>query len=111
MSKSFAETLMDHIMEGVMIPKVQTERAVGPILSMFLAEVLTLTLRDDPVLSGPLTLICPEFPLKKPENNASTNVDWLMLNQSRNQLLFVELKTSDTSVDLEQSAIYHLKQA
>ena len=38
----FFEALMDHIMEGVMIPKVQIERAVGPILSMFLADVLTV---------------------------------------------------------------------
>ena len=106
----FVEALMDHIMEGVMIPKVQIERAVGPILSMFLADVLTETLRDDPALSGSIVIICPEFPLKKADNKQSTNIDWLMYNKERQQLLFVELKTSDTSFDTGQNAIYRAKQ-
>ena len=110
MHASFVESLMDHIMEGRMIPKVQIERAVGPILSMFLEDVLTETLRDDPDLSGPLAMICPEFPLKKTGNRQSTNIDWLMYNTVRRQLLLVELKTSDTSVDADQNAIYHAKQ-
>ena len=110
MHASFVETLMDHIMETTMIPKVQIERAVGPILSMFLEDVLIETLRDDPDLSGPVAMICPEFPLKKPGNRQSTNIDWLMYNTVRRQLLFVELKTSDTSVDADQNAIYHSKQ-
>ena len=106
MCASFVEALMDHIMEGAMIPKVQIERAVGPILSMFLADVLAETLRDDPALSGPLAMICPEFPLKKADVNQSTNFDWLMYNTERRQLLFVELKTSDTSFKADQSASY-----
>jgi len=111
MDASFIGAMMDHIMEGMMIPKLQIERAVGPILSMFLEDVLTETLRDDPLLSGRLTMICPEFPFKKDGNRQSTNVDWLMYNPDRRQLVFLELKTSDSSVDLEQSAIYHAKQA
>jgi hypothetical protein len=106
----FVEALMDHIMEGVMIPKVQIERAVGPILSMFLADVLTETLRDDPSLSGSIVMICPEFPIKKADNLQSTNIDWLMYNTERKQLLFVELKTSDTSFDTGQNVIYRVKQ-
>ncbi|PWB53904.1 MAG: hypothetical protein C3F13_08340 [Anaerolineales bacterium] len=110
MRASFVETLMDHIMEAAMIPKAQIERAVGPILSMFLEDVLIETLKDDPDLSGPVAMICPEFPLKKSGNRQSTNIDWLMYNTVRRQLLFVELKTSDTSVDADQNAIYHNKQ-
>ena len=106
----FVEALMDHIMEGSMIPKVQIERAVGPILSMFLADVMTETLRDDPALSGSIAMICPEFPLKKADNKQSTNIDWLMYNKERQQLLFVELKTSDTSFDNGQNEIYRTKQ-
>ena len=106
----FVEALMDHIMEGAMIPKVQIERAMGPILSMFLADVLTETLRDDPALSGSIAMICPEFPLKKADNKQSTNIDWLMYNKERQQLLFVELKTSDTSFDTGQNVIYRAKQ-
>lgn len=111
MQETFINSLMTHIMDGVMIPKVQVERAVGPILSMFLADVLTETLRDDAELSGEIQMCCPEFPLKKAENLQSTNVDWLMINPQRQQLLLVELKTSDTSVNIEQSDIYLAKRA
>jgi len=78
MGNSFAEALMTHIMEATMIPKVQVERVVGPILSMFIGDVLTATLRDDSRLSGDIKLIAPEFPLKKEGNRQSTNIDWLM---------------------------------
>ena len=106
MCASFAQALMERIIEGTMIPKVQTEREVAPILSMFLEEILTEAFKSHPHLSGPITMICPEFPLKKQNNRQSTNIDWLMRNSEREQLVFVELKTSDTSVDTEQSAIY-----
>jgi len=106
MSDNFVESLMDHIMAGTMIPKVQIERAVGPILSMFLPQVLTETLRDDPNLSGEIKMVCPEFPLKKAYNQQSTNIDWLMIDLTRKLLLFVELKTSDTSINSDQNAIY-----
>ncbi len=109
MQTDFIETLMDHIMEATMIPKAQIERAVGPILSMFLPQVLTETLRDDPDLSGEIHMVCPEFPLKKADNRQSTNIDWLMINPSRAMLIFVELKTSDTSINADQNTIYHQK--
>jgi len=107
MAKSFIDILMDSIMETTMIPKAQTERVVEPILSMYIEDVLTETLQEDPVFSGSIRMICPEFPLKKPDNNQSTNVDWLMINPERNQLLLVELKTADTSDNLNQIEIYH----
>jgi len=110
MQIDFIETLMEHIMESAMIPKAQVERAVGPILSMFLAEVLTETFRDDPDLSGEIKMVCPEFPLKKEDNRQSTNIDWLMLNTFRKMLYFVELKTSETSVNDNQNSIYRTKQ-
>jgi hypothetical protein len=106
MHETFIEILMDQIMEATMIPKAQVERAVGPILNLFLADVLTATLQNDPDLSGDIAMVCPEFPLKKTNNRQSTNIDWLMLNEARQMLLFVELKTSDTSVNVGQNAIY-----
>ena len=109
MEASFVAHMMAHIMEGLMIPKVQIERAVGPILGIFLEAVLTEALKDDPELSGPLRMVCAEFPLRKPHNLQSTNVDWLLYNPERSQLVFVELKTSDTSVDEEQAAVYQAK--
>ena len=109
MDKLFIDMLMDSIMEATMIPKSQIERAVGPILSMFLDVVLTETYREDQNLSGSIVMISPEFPLKKNDNWQSTNIDWLMYNTVRKQLLFVELKTSDTSTNENQNSIYHLK--
>ncbi len=106
MSDTFANSLMTHIMEATMIPKVQVERVVGPILSMFIGDVLTATLQHDSHLSGNIKLIAPEFPLKKENNRQSTNIDWLMFNTSRDQLLLVELKTSDTSIRGSQNSIY-----
>lgn len=111
MDKLFIETLMDYIMEATMIPKSQIERAVGPILSMFLPVVLTETFRQDQNLSGSLVMVSPEFPLKKEDNWQSTNIDWLLYNTVRRQLLFVELKTSDTSINDNQNSIYHRIQA
>ena len=106
MSELFIKTLMDNLIEATMIPKVQVERVVGPILTVFLEDVLTETLKSDTDLSGLIKMICPEFPLKKAENKQSTNIDWLMYNTQRKQLLFVELKTSDTSINSSQNEIY-----
>ena len=100
MSTAFAQALIERIMEGTMIPKVQTEREVGPILDLFLEGLLTEAFREDPQLSGPIATVCREFPFKKPDSRQSTNIDWLMRNAEREQLIFVELKTADTSFDL-----------
>lgn len=97
-------------MEGMLIPKVQIERAVGPILGMYLADVLTETFRVDSEYSGSFSMICQEFPLKKEFNWQSTNIDYLLYNPDRKQLIFFELKTSDTSVNHEQTRIYREKQ-
>jgi hypothetical protein len=111
MCASCVGAMMDHILEGMMIPKVQIERAVGPILSLFLEDVLTETLRQDPLVSGRFTMVCPEFPFKKEDSRQSTNIDWLMYNADRRQLILLELKTADSSIDVEQSEIYRAKQA
>ncbi len=94
-----------------MIPRVQVERAVGPILGLFLAEVLSETFRNDGQLSGGFTMVCPEFPLRKADNNESKSVDWLMVNKARRCLVLVELKTADSSGDALQSTTYRTVQA
>lgn len=106
MNEDFITALMENVIESTMIPKVQVERIVAPILSMFIGDILTATFRDDSHLSGNIRLIAPEFPLKKEDNRQSTNIDWLMYNSSRDQLLLVELKTSDTSIRGSQNSIY-----
>lgn len=101
----FIDELMSHILEGANIPKVQVERAIGPILSMFIEGVLNKYFENHKDYSGDYKLISPEFPLKK-DNNQSTNIDYLLVNKSRKILVFFELKTDIGSIGGEQMNIY-----
>lgn len=105
MNKGFLSHLMAHLLEGSQIPKVQVERSIGPVLGFFLAEVLTATLKDDGALSGRYRMLCPEFPLAK-EKNQSTNIDFLLYNEDRQALVFLELKTACSSFAADQAEIY-----
>jgi len=81
---------MKHILDQRKIPKVQVERAIGPILGLFIEELLSKALKDK------LVMICAEFPLRKSTagSNQSTNIDWLLYSKRNCQLVFVELKTT-----------------
>jgi hypothetical protein len=98
---AFVEALMRHIMDQVKIPKVQVERAVGPILGMFIDRVLSKYLGND------LKMVCAEFPLLKqdPGTYQSTNIDWLLYNTTNEELVFLELKTAG-AIKKEQADIY-----
>ena len=41
MSDNFIHALMDNILDGLMAPKFQVERAISPILGIFLEDILT----------------------------------------------------------------------
>jgi len=102
---TFLEALMAHVLDQVNIPKVQVERIIGPVLGMFIAEIVSGILRGD------VRLISPEFPLRKvgprgEKLNQSTNIDWLLYSCGQDQLVFVELKTTDTTYDPIQHRIY-----
>lgn len=120
----FFAQLMQHLMDGTMIPKVQVERSIGPIIGFFLADALSTPLGED------IVMLCPEFPIRnnrplampaaarivasemqKQESNQSTNIDWLMLNRRTQELLLVELKTTDTSFRTSQAEIYQTLQS
>ena len=96
----FFADLMQHLMAGTMIPKVQVERSLGPIIGFFLADALSANLQED------IVMLCPEFPIRKEGNNQSTNIDWLMFSRTKQELLLVELKTTDTSFAAWQASIY-----
>lgn len=103
----FLEELMTHIMDLTMIPKVQVERAIGPILGMFLAELLSTLWTKTLGHPVQVEMICEEFPLRKaPGTCQSTNIDWLLYNVSDDELVFLELKTADTSFDPLQEDAY-----
>jgi hypothetical protein len=102
MSKDgFVNDLLKHIINGVNIPKVQVERAISPILSFFIESILSSYFRNHSEYSGSYELISPEFPLKK-ENNQSTNIDYLLFNNSKKLLVLFELKTDSSSFNPEQ---------
>ena len=102
----FVKELCEKILEYRNIPKIQVERMVGPILSMFIEDILAEAFKNDKELSGKLEILSPEWPLKKGKNNQSTNIDWLLINRKRNMLFFVELKTAVSSHNSEQLELY-----
>ena len=109
-TSAFFADLMASIMGGTMIPKVQIERIVGPILGFFLPQLLSEMWKQT------IVMMSPEFPIRKARldaesglvqhDNQSTNIDWLMFNHTTNELLLVELKTTDTTYRAQQSEVY-----
>ncbi|MBX3007640.1 MAG: hypothetical protein KF816_06385 [Melioribacteraceae bacterium] len=106
LNNSFINCLMENILEGTKIPKVQVEREVGFILGIFIEELLCEKLKMNDEYSGNYQLISREFPLKKDNNNQSTNIDFLLLNKEKGILIFLELKTDSSSNNNEQLQIY-----
>ncbi|NCT66658.1 MAG: hypothetical protein GXC76_03330 [Rhodanobacteraceae bacterium] len=86
--------------KGRRIPKFQVERAVGPILGFFLDQAISH------LLGSKVVTLAAEFPLKKPGNRQSTNIDWLMYDQQKGELVLLELKTEPGSFRSEQFDTY-----
>lgn len=105
MENLFLSEYFSQLKEYNSIPKLQIERAISPLLGIFIQELVSFLLKDNANLSGEMEMILPEFPLKK-ENNQSTNIDWLVLNKTKNILLFIELKTAGSSFNSSQLQIY-----
>ena len=102
----FAADLAARIIQYARIPKLQVERIVGPILTIFLEEIINQLL--DFSIDGPdaIRLIAPEWPIKKERNHQSTNIDWLMIQPGKRRLFLVELKTDTGSSNPRQLKIY-----
>lgn len=104
-SPIFVRRLMAEILRLHRIPKVQVERIVGPILGLFLPDLLG-PLLDPEGERGGFAVVSPEFPLKRSVNNQSTNVDWLVVHPGRGLVVLLELKTAPGSIESEQLDIY-----
>jgi hypothetical protein len=107
----FIQNLMTNIMRLTMIPKVQVERAIGPILGLFIADLLSTHWTQALGRPVKVEMICEEFPLLKAPLKGvptcqSTNIDWLLYNVTDDELVFLELKTADTSFDPLQEDLY-----
>jgi len=100
MSTDFLEALFELLSVNKKYPKYQHERRVDLFLNFFLPEIL------EEKFGYKISLIIPEFPLKKLESASSTNVDYFAYSQTDKVAFMVELKTSARSFDQEQLERY-----
>lgn len=100
----FIEDLFSQLIANKDFPKYQFERRIDAIIAVFLPEIIKKHLGWD------VEIISPEFPIKKSDNNQSTNVDYLLFRHGNNDLddawIFFELKTDCGSMRSEQWEIY-----
>ncbi|NUQ82515.1 MAG: hypothetical protein HUU10_12955 [Bacteroidetes bacterium] len=85
------------------VPKYQYERATGTLLALFLPSFLEWK------LGGSVTLIAPEFPLKKAGSAQSTNADFLLNRRDpsgQDEWILAELKTDRSSRRDDQLQVY-----
>ena len=107
MGTTFFEEYLHTLIEYNQIPKLQIERAIAPLLSIFIEEIIKQHHKKTSSLTQNIELIAPEFPLKK-DNNQSTNIDWLLIDKTNLVLYFIELKTAGSSFNAEQLCTYKL---
>ncbi len=99
----FIKTLIDSIVDNRNMPKVQVERELSPILDIFMIDILENLIGKK---GDTFKYILSEFPLQiEEETNRSKNIDSLFL-QNDDTLVFIELKTDNSSYDKEQKNNY-----
>lgn len=98
----WAELVSHLIEEGQSTPKLQLERAIGPLLGFFIEEVVSVIQDGRTIIK-----LMPEFPLRKGDSFQSTNIDWLLYDKDKNEIIFLELKTSRSSFSSEQMETYN----
>lgn len=94
--------LMKHLVKWRQYPKYALERRLDIFLTPFLAPYLSER------MEAPVELVAPEFPLKRPGNAQSTNIDYLLYCRSERdpRWVFLELKTDARSISKEQLSTY-----
>ena len=98
---SFFTQLLGSVLDAAKYPKVQLERALGPIMYKFMEPLMTALLHED------VRMVAPEFPIRCSKNNKqSSNIDWLMYAPGTQRLVFVELKTNINAYRSEQAKSY-----
>ncbi len=93
-------------------PKYQLERRVDLFFSLYLKEVLKEKFKDEKDFCMADVLI-PEFPVRKgtirkefkehPHRNMSYNIDYLTTCKDSKNIIFVELKTDQKSINKRQT--------
>jgi hypothetical protein len=100
----FLKSLLNQIVEDCSVPKLQVERIVGAILSIFIEEIFNEHFKNDVLEGGPIQLVTKELPLKKEKNDQSENCDFFLAN--RKYVYLTELKTSIGSFNYKQFELY-----
>ena len=98
MNNTFLENLFKLLKTNKDFPNYQAERRIDIFINYFLTEMLTN------YLGKKVEFVCPEFPLKKENTNQSTKLDYLC--KTKDEIVFVELKTDASSLKTEQASIY-----
>lgn len=83
-------------------PNIKAEVIFDMLLSPFITDIVKNGINSN----GHLVLLAKEFPLKVYQNNKGPKVDYLLMDDSTNDLYIVELKTDNNSFDTEQYNIY-----
>lgn len=100
MQNKFLSRLIKEFEKLNKVPKFQLERAISPLLGIFIEEIIN---KD---CDASVDHSQPEFPLKKRGSKQSTNIDWLLFDKNKKAIYCVELKTDPNSYDKEQNKIY-----
>ena len=83
-------------------PNIKAEVIFDMLLSPFITDIVKEGMNSN----GGFVLLAKEFPLKVYENNKGPKVDYLLMDDSTNDLYLVELKTDNNSFNKKQYSIY-----
>ena len=83
-------------------PNIKAEVIFDMLLSPFITDIVKEGMNSN----GRFVLLAKEFPLKVYENNKGPKVDYLLMDDSTNDLYLVELKTDNNSFNKKQYRIY-----
>lgn len=83
-------------------PNIKAEVIFDMLLSPFITDIVKEGMNSN----GRFVLLAKEFPLKVYENNKGPKVDYLLMDDSTNDLYLVELKTDNNSFNKKQYSIY-----
>lgn len=99
----FFYACLAQVVDNKNLPKYQFERVIDFCLGTFLPLIMSA------IDGAPVELVTQEFPLKKPQNNQSTNMDYVLFRGSGGTRptgwIFLELKTDPRSVRVTQNDI------
>ena len=96
----FLTELMQLLARNGSYPKYQHERRIDIFINFFLADILKRK------FGAVINTVIPEFPLKKEDSHASTNLDYLAYSEVSRTAYLVELKTDSSSFNEEQCRRY-----